>query len=79
MIEQTTVDGVPTLFAPAAGPLRAGLTFRVGRADETLARSGITHLIEHLALFHLNMADYHFNGSTGPVTTDFHLQAPKAR
>jgi hypothetical protein len=29
----------------------AGLTFRVGRADESLARGGVTHMIEHLALY----------------------------
>jgi predicted Zn-dependent peptidase len=74
VIDQTTVDGVETLFVRTAGPMRAGLTFRVGRADEPLYRSGITHLTEHLALFHLNLADYHFNGATGAVTTDFHLQ-----
>ena len=48
MIRETEVDGVPTLLAPRNGPLAAGLTFRVGQADETLATAGITHLLEHL-------------------------------
>ncbi|MFI6266184.1 M16 family metallopeptidase [Micromonospora sp. NPDC051006] len=74
MIQELDVDGVPTLLAPTAGPMRAGLTFRVGTADETLARSGITHLVEHLALAPLGLADYHFNGATAPVATSFHLQ-----
>jgi zinc protease len=72
VIRQTEVDGVPTLIAPSAGQMHAGLVFRVGRADETLARSGVTHLLEHLVLFPLGSTDYHFNGSTGPVTTSFH-------
>nr|WP_117212210.1 insulinase family protein [Allorhizocola rhizosphaerae] len=30
--------------------MAAGLVFRVGQADETLATHGISHLVEHLAL-----------------------------
>ncbi|MFB6392965.1 M16 family metallopeptidase [Polymorphospora lycopeni] len=75
MITQTEVDGVPTLLAPNPnGPLIAGLTFRVGQADETLARAGITHLLEHLALHQFGLTDYHYNGSTGAVVTHFHTQ-----
>ncbi|MFF0721978.1 M16 family metallopeptidase [Micromonospora sp. NPDC003816] len=74
MIAHLDTDGVPTLLAPTGGPMRAGLTFRVGTADETLARHGITHLLEHLALAPLGSADHHFNGATGPVFTTFHMQ-----
>ncbi|HEX5596489.1 MAG TPA: insulinase family protein [Micromonosporaceae bacterium] len=74
MIRQTEVDGIPTLIAPASGPMHAGLAFRVGRADETLARGGITHLLEHLALHRLGLVDYHYNGATGMVMTNFHMQ-----
>ncbi|WBB67008.1 insulinase family protein [Micromonospora sp. WMMD812] len=74
MIQHLDVDGVTTLLAPTAGPMHAGLTFRVGTADETLARSGITHLVEHLALAPLGLADYHFNGVTAPIFTSFHMQ-----
>ncbi len=74
MIKHTEVDGVPTVIAPTSGQLHAGLVFRVGQADETLARSGITHLLEHLTLFPLGIADYHFNGATGSVLTHFHMQ-----
>jgi predicted Zn-dependent peptidase len=52
----------------------AGLTFRVGRADETLARGGITHLIEHLVLHRMELPDQHFNGTTSPLTTTFYVQ-----
>lgn len=74
MIKHTEVDGVPTVIAPTSGQLHAGLVFRVGQADETLARSGITHLLEHLTLFPLGIADYHFNGATGAALTHFHMQ-----
>lgn len=74
MIQHLDTDGVPTLLAPTGGPMRAGLAFRVGTADETLARAGITHLLEHLALAPLGLADYHFNGATAPVFTTFHMQ-----
>ncbi|GID96338.1 M16 family metallopeptidase [Amorphoplanes digitatis] len=77
MIRRTEVDGVPTLIAPTSGPLHAGLMFRVGRADETLPRAGITHLLEHLVLHPLGLADYHYNGATAPVMTYFHMQGPE--
>lgn len=74
MITEHLVDGVPTLVAPAPGPIRAGLMFRVGEADETLATHGITHLLEHLALHDQTPADYHANGLTGAATTQFVVQ-----
>ncbi|MEV6845563.1 hypothetical protein [Actinoplanes sp. NPDC051411] len=74
MITRFDVDGVPALFTRASGPMRAGLGFRVGIADETLPKSGITHLLEHLALHSAGMADYHYNGTTGLERTYFHTQ-----
>ena len=47
-VNQTTIDGVPVIWAEAPGPIRATLMFRVGRVDERLPWSGITHLVEHL-------------------------------
>ena len=49
--ERTTVDGVPVFWLTVPGPIRAMLIFRVGVIDETLPTRGITHLVEHLALF----------------------------
>ncbi|BEL09923.1 hypothetical protein Q0Z83_081140 [Actinoplanes sichuanensis] len=72
------VDGVPVLIAPTTGPMTAGLAFRVGFVDESLSRRGITHLIEHLALHSLGVADYHFNGATGVEHTVFHMQGAEA-
>ncbi len=74
MITQTVVDGIPTLLSPAAGPVRGGVTFRVGQADEPLARSGITHLVEHLSQHRLGLTDYHYNGATGSSVTHFFSQ-----
>ncbi|BEL05207.1 hypothetical protein Q0Z83_033980 [Actinoplanes sichuanensis] len=74
MIAQGKLDGVPVLLSPAPGLMRAGLVFRVGFADEPLARHGITHLLEHLVLYPLGLSDYHFNGTTGVEHTSFHMQ-----
>jgi hypothetical protein len=73
MIQHIDVDGVPALLAPGSGQTRAGLAFRVGFVDEPLARRGITHLVEHLALHSAGVADYHYNGATGVEFTLFHM------
>ena len=78
MITESAIGGVPVLLAPAAGPMRAGLVFRVGEVDETLARHGITHLVEHLALHRTGVADYHYNGVTGAEYTSFHIRGSAA-
>jgi hypothetical protein len=49
-IEQTEVAGIRCFWGAAPPPYTATLVFRVGRADETLATSGITHLSEHLLM-----------------------------
>lgn len=69
------VDGVPLVWGSVEGPLAASLIFRVGRSDESLAWSGITHLVEHLALFRegLSGAAPHFNGQVDDLTTAFYL------
>lgn len=49
-VETTEVDGVPLVLADDGGGLvAAGLTFRVGWADEQVRHRGVTHLVEHLA------------------------------
>lgn len=35
-LHETEVDGVPLVWSDVAGPLRAGLLFRVSQADERL-------------------------------------------
>ncbi|MEU4693299.1 insulinase family protein [Actinoplanes sp. NPDC023714] len=78
MIKQTEVSGIPAVIAPTTGPMHAGLVFRVGFADEPLAKRGITHLVEHLALHAFGVADYHYNGATGTEYTFFHMQGAEA-
>src|SRR3954464_5184895 len=78
MTERFDVDGVPALFSPTSGPMRAGLAFRVGFADEPLPKRGITHLLEHLALHSPGGADYPYNGATGVEHTFFHMQGSES-
>jgi zinc protease len=70
--ELSSVDGVPVFWTESGDEMLAGLIFRVGRADESLARGGITHMIEHLALYPLGVeAGRHYNGQVDAVTTTF--------
>ncbi|MBE1878725.1 insulinase family protein [Myceligenerans pegani] len=71
-IQRVEADGVPVLIAPREGNTTGGIIFRVGSADETLATSGITHLVEHLALQSQVLSDAHVNGQTRPDVTVFH-------
>ncbi|MGI5186645.1 hypothetical protein ACQEVI_00680 [Promicromonospora sp. CA-289599] len=66
-------DGVPVLLAPRGGNVGGGIVFRVGSAHETLATSGITHLIEHLALRGQVLSEAHLNGQTHTDVTLFHV------
>ncbi|MFH8936729.1 insulinase family protein [Streptomyces griseosporeus] len=75
----TDVDGIPALFAHTAGPMRAGLVFRVGVADETLARTGVTHLVEHLALHRQGLAAHDYNGTTKDAFTHFYTEGDEAQ
>ena len=49
-IQRAEIGGVPVFWADAPPPHEIQLVFRVGRADETLATAGLTHLVEHLAM-----------------------------
>jgi zinc protease len=71
------VDGVPAVLAPVTGPAHAGLVFRVGTADEPLARRGITRLVEHLVTDGLSAAG-RTSWTTGPEHTYFHVQGSPA-
>ncbi|MGW2043851.1 M16 family metallopeptidase [Streptomyces sp. NPDC001858] len=81
-VSHTHTDGIPTLYAPASASggkeITAGLFFRVGRADETLATAGLTHLVEHLALHRLGLSDLHYNGATANAYTLFHVHGSEA-
>jgi len=75
-LKESDVDGVRTVWTPSSGTFTAVLSFRAGRADETLATSGISHLSEHLALYGLGRDGHpvRFNGRVDDVTTSFVFQ-----
>lgn len=74
----TEVDGVPAVVGHVPGPLRAALTVRMGTADETAPVTGITHLLEHLALFGLGRPGEHSNGATDATVTSFYTMGEPA-
>lgn len=77
-IHHDEIDGVPTYWLDASGPLSAALIFRVGRADEIPARYGITHLVEHLALAPLGIQDYEHNGGVESLRTVFQVAGSRS-
>ena len=66
------VDGVPLLLAGQDGPLTGGLVFRVGQFDETLATSGVSHMVEHLALHSQFTSPAQIGGTTMGAFVVFH-------
>jgi hypothetical protein len=74
-VERLEIDGVPVFTAPLPPGLqsRSGvtLTFRVGLADEELARLGLSHTVEHLALSALPRSSMVMNGSVAESQTEF--------
>jgi hypothetical protein len=69
VVHETEVDGVPTFWVDAPGKAFGCLTFRVGHADETLPRRGVTHLVEHLSLAACDGMPMAYNGAVGPTLT----------
>ena len=72
------VDSVPVFTAPAKGPVRGALYFRVGMADENFGNHGITHLVEHLAFHGLTGETVHSNGMTTDTYTCFFAVGERA-
>jgi hypothetical protein len=68
------VGGVPVFAvdAPPGQPCGVTLLFGVGRMHEDLPMAGITHLVEHLALFRFARQPYAYNGFVDPVRTGFY-------
>lgn len=71
-LHQTEIDGVACVWTNAPGHYTGGLSLRVGHADEPLPQRGITHMLEHLALFGLDRPGEHSNGNVGPTTLNLH-------
>lgn len=70
-IEVERRAGVPVFWADAPGPKQVALAFRVGRADEVLAQFGLSHAVEHLAMFPLGRPDYMCNAFVDDTRTVF--------
>lgn len=68
---ETEVNGIRTFVADTPGPLCAELLLRVGHADETFTTRGITHLVEHLALFREDSGCPEVNGYVSWTFTSF--------
>lgn len=71
-IERLEIDGVTVYWAPQAPRSMAALQFRSGRTDEPFAQMGVSHLVEHLALYPMGRRPYATNGFVDHVRTVFH-------
>jgi zinc protease len=69
--EELDIDGVRTFWIDGPEPATVVLLFRVGRSDESLAYGGISHLVEHLALYGLRDRHYSLNGFVEMWRTGF--------
>jgi zinc protease len=70
-IGRAELGGIPVYHAPAPPPYIIALAFRAGRSDETAARGGLTHLVEHMALPFSSRRSLDFNGTIDNVLTTF--------
>ena len=62
---------MPVHFAELPGAFSAALMFRTGRSDEPLGCCGISHLVEHLALYALRHPAHPYNGFVDLTRTVF--------
>lgn len=78
-----TLCGIKTVWTEPSSAEGEDITgcmyFRVGITDETLPLRGITHLIEHLSMFHQPLGTPHMNASVSLAHTEFHLQGSPER
>lgn len=73
---RTEIDGVPAFVSrrpPGGSAVHAALMFRVGHADEEAPRRGITHLVEHLAMFPHGLTNDDANAFVDDIRTVFHV------
>jgi hypothetical protein len=74
-VQRAEIDGVPVFWADGPEPFAGTLVFRTGFADERFATTGITHLVEHLALWQFGGDQpYTYNGVVEPLLTVFHAE-----
>lgn len=70
--------GVPVYWVDSQRAREGGLIVRTGRSDETLALSGISHLVEHLALPARTHEHVEFNGMADGTNTIFWAEGEPA-
>lgn len=73
-IREGWLGRVPVRWCEADGPVSAGIVFRVGRVDERLTTTGITHLVEHLAADRAGISRLDANAYVGLELTAFHVR-----
>jgi zinc protease len=61
-MQRRDLGGLPLFFEEGPEPAMASLVFRVGVCDEEPTQRGITHVVEHLALFSLGTREHPYNG-----------------
>ena len=66
------IDGVTVWWREVPTPFTGSMVFRAGRADEVFSTSGISHMVEHLALFPLGKQVYGYNGFVDHLRTGFY-------
>lgn len=69
--KRRVVRGLP-VYAVEGDTAYCALFFRVGKSDEALPIRGISHMVEHLALFDQSERTYHLNGFVDTHRTAFH-------
>jgi predicted Zn-dependent peptidase len=77
-IQRKEVGGIPVYWADLPPPCTAALVFRVGSCDERLGIAGITHLVEHLALFSLGRVQFDIDGCVDDLQTSFTARGTRA-
>jgi zinc protease len=75
--ERAEIDGVPVYWAEVPGPFGAALMFRVGRSDEPFGCLGVSHLVEHLALYGIGRPAYMHNGFVDLTRTVFYASGSR--
>jgi hypothetical protein len=70
-IDHYELDGIPLYHMPTSGTTLLTLAFGVGRADEPVVDTGMTHLAEHLLLTSITDVFDHANGTTEAFRVTF--------
>lgn len=70
-LQRTDVDGVPVFWVDGPQPFTAHLIFRAGVRDESFMTTGLTHLVEHLAMSSIPDLRQNHNAGVEPTFTSF--------